>query len=320
MLRRNLIKILFFISVISILSSVLSIFLGKSALYMVTFPFEQIGNLLRMMSLSSGIGNIIAFALYIIFCLIPIIYFFKRLQSGVEKKEELLLWLISLLLFLVIYLMINPTYISYIFPIGMELGKISLCITIYTVIFTYFIFRLLRKFENMETEIMLTYLNSLLCGLCCILVVAIFYSELYELLNNFKSLLKGNEGYENELTISYVFLILGYVVNVLPFVLNIYIIFSGFKIIEELKVNPYSEEVGFLAGKTKDLCKKTIIIILSAKMIFNLTQLLFATHIRSSDFTMEIPIVSLILILIILIISRHFEELRKVKDDNDMII
>lgn len=46
---------------------------GKVLKFVMSFPFKQLGKLLREMSLSGDVGNIAAWAIYIGICMIPII-------------------------------------------------------------------------------------------------------------------------------------------------------------------------------------------------------------------------------------------------------
>lgn len=57
----------------------------------ISFPFIQIGWLLRKLSLSGTTGNIFALIIYIALSILPITYFFARKLKNKDKVEDFLL-------------------------------------------------------------------------------------------------------------------------------------------------------------------------------------------------------------------------------------
>lgn len=73
-----------------------------------TFPLEQIGWGLRQLSLSGAMGNIIAIIIYFLIGFIPCgVYWYLR-KNGKLYKIDAMLPLLSVLLWIVLYYMINP--------------------------------------------------------------------------------------------------------------------------------------------------------------------------------------------------------------------
>ena len=55
---------------------------------MTAIPFEQIGALLRVLSLSGAVGNAAAIILYVAICLIPIgVYYYLRKNGKADKVD-----------------------------------------------------------------------------------------------------------------------------------------------------------------------------------------------------------------------------------------
>lgn len=75
---------------------------------LLSFPFKQIGMGLRALSLSGGVGNGAALAIYFILCLAPAALLLLIRRKRRLMGEDALPALLSVLLFPVLYLMINP--------------------------------------------------------------------------------------------------------------------------------------------------------------------------------------------------------------------
>ena len=72
------------------------------------FPFEQIGRGLRTLSLSGGPGNVVAVAIYTAVSLSPAAALLIIRKKRKMLPEDGLLILLSVSLFTVLYLMVNP--------------------------------------------------------------------------------------------------------------------------------------------------------------------------------------------------------------------
>ena len=79
-----------------------------------TFPFGQIGEALRALSLASSAGNIAAMIIYLLISILPVLYLVDRVAR--QKKEpdaiDILLIMMSVMLFIMMYLMVNPGYVN----------------------------------------------------------------------------------------------------------------------------------------------------------------------------------------------------------------
>ncbi|MCL2782670.1 MAG: hypothetical protein FWD80_01645, partial [Propionibacteriaceae bacterium] len=71
-------------------------------------PFEQIGDGLRALSLTGPFGNVIATIVYAVISLIPLACVVVMAKRRRFAAEDVLLALVSPLLFWVLYVMINP--------------------------------------------------------------------------------------------------------------------------------------------------------------------------------------------------------------------
>ena len=116
---------------------------------LIAFPFEQIGAGLRVLSLSGAVGNVVAIILYMLLGIIPAgIWGFLHWRKKAEPLDFMLL-VISALLFVTLYYMINPGLLSTGVP---GTGKWSLGSTFDSVLLGYLLIRILLHYKNAGTE------------------------------------------------------------------------------------------------------------------------------------------------------------------------
>ena len=244
---------------------------------LIAFPFEQIGILLRMLSLSGFSGNIISIVFYLTICLIPAFVLFFLRKKRKLFPEDALLAVLSVVLFAVIYLMVNPGLLST--RIGgsqvLSIGKALLGGIAYSILIGYILLRILRQFFVADTYRLQKYLVVLLYIINILLVFLVFGGQFGILLDFFDSLRAGNTGNEHNLVISYIFLVLEYLVNVLPYILVILVVFIGQDLLRELSIDRYSEASVTVAEKLSHICGLALIITVISNIGFNLLQLVF---------------------------------------------
>ena len=288
------------------------------------FPFEQIASLLRFLSLSGRFLNAIALMLYVGICLIPIWFILWIKNRRTLHIEDWLLVLLSGLLFMIIYLMINVEMMAQIFNVNMEtlliVQKSILGNVFWSVLVGYVVLHAIRLCFESSTEKLQDYLKIFLSFLAFLFVCAAFGMSFGETLNSFDALKAGNIGNESTLGMSYVFLTLRFLVNITPFMLNIATIFFALRLLHNMKVNRYSDETVISAEKLSLWCKKTLSIVVLTNIFFNVSQLLFAKNLRSINSSISIPIVSIFFVIAILIFARIIAENKQLKSDNDLFI
>jgi hypothetical protein len=82
----------------------------------------------------------------------------------------------------------------------------------------------------------------------------------------------------------------------------------------------HSEQTEQLSIKLSHWCGKTLAVIVSAEVLLNLLQLVFAGSLRSLNSSVNIPVSSILFVLAVLLFSRLISENRRLKADNDLII
>ena len=286
------------------------------------FPFEQIGMGLRLLSLSSGLGNAAAIVVYFAASLLPIAALVILRKKRKLCAEDGLLGLLSVVLFAVLYVMINPgvinTWTSGAAP--QSVAKAVLGGMVYSILAGYFILRVLRLFSDSETPMLVRYMSVMLSLLNVLFVYSIFGAGFNGLLSSIAELRAGNVGNEHLLGASYIFLVLQFVVDALPCVFNILVVFAVLRLLEEMRSDRYSAETVTATRRVSRLCSTALVTMIIANIGFNLLQLIFAKSILVINSSVQIPVFSITFVLAALLLTRLVTENKQLKDDNDMFI
>ncbi len=289
---------------------------------LIAFPFEQIGILLRIISLSGNLGNVISIVFFVAICLIPSFVLLLLRKKRRLYAEDTLLAVLSMVLFMVIYLMINPgllgTYLGT--SAGQSFGKALLGGMVYSILIGYALLRILRLFFVADTCRLQKYLMVLLYIIIFLLIYIAFGAQFSQMLDSFEKLRADNTGNEHRLGMSYIFLVLQYLVNSLPYVLVILVIFHGQDLLRELSINRYSEETVYTAEKLSRICGLALIVTVISNVGFNLLQLLLIKMLSVVNGSVQIPLFSITFVLAALLLAQYIRENKQLKDDNDMFI
>ncbi len=286
------------------------------------FPFEQLGLLLRAMSLSGGIGNACALILYAALCLCPVLALLLAHRKRKLYPEDALLGVCCVLLFFVLYAMINPAMLANYpgMPVGQSVYKALLGGIVYSVIVGYFVLRLLRSFASADTGRLQRYLSAMLLVLNVVFIYLAFGGCLGELLDSIAALRAGNTGDGQSLGVSCAFLILQYGVNALPYVLDVLIVFALLDLLREQRAERYSDGAARAADRLSRLCGTVLAVTVLTQTGFNLLQLIFLKTLRVVNGVLAVPLLSMAVALIALVFAQYIRESKRLKDDNDMII
>jgi len=292
------------------------------------FPFEQIGFGLRVLSLSGDFGNAVSIVIYIVIGLLPAAGFLFMSIKRKARIEDGLLVLLSVVLFAVLYLMINPSIIDVFMggTAGRSVGKAAYGGIVYSVLCGYFILKILRIVSAGGTEKLIRYMSVML-GLLSIIFVYMIFGILYgSLLDSIAVVKTGNTGsIINSINVYptgflYIFLILQFIADALPYALNILIIFAGIQLLEEMQVNRYSTETVTAAKRVSRLCTKALAAIILVNIGFNLIPLILAAPLRIIHVSVQIPVFPITFVLAALLLTKLVAENKELKDDNDMFI
>lgn len=302
-------------AVISVLLTLFRGFLPNLFTTLAAFPLEQIALGLRHLSLSGGAGNVLAIVLYVIISLVPLAFLLRKKNH----PEDWFLVLLCLHLFFALYCMINPGLIvkKMALSLGVEFEKAILGLMFYSFLLGYLVIRMVRSFFAANRPGLIRYLRILLGAVCFVLVFLIFGSGLADLIDTIHVLQETNRGNERLLGTSYVFLVLQYLLGVLPYALDIVIIFAVQRL---LQVEKYSEDAVSAVEQLSRLCGTSLVLMVVSHAVYLVLQIIFLQNIYYSSVSMSIPIYSLLFVLAVLLAAQYIRENRQLQEDNDLFI
>lgn len=289
------------------------------------FPFEPLSLGLRALSLSGVVGNVLSWILYLAICLVPLAFYGSLLRSGRLQRADHLIPVMSILLFAVLYFMINPGLMWPEFP---QAEKLLLGGAFWSVFFCWLVLRFLRRYD-VGPDRQQRGLQLLLYGVILLFVYAIFGAELRNCLDAIREVRDGNTAADGGwmgsspvrgLGTTYVFLVLKFLVDSLPYALDIWVTFLGLRFLEALSIDRYSDDTIAAAGRLADTCRLALTIMVVVSMLFNLAQLLFVRTLLSVNMQASLPILSMAFVLAVLLASGYIRENQRLKRDNDLFI
>ena len=286
------------------------------------FPFAQIGTLLRWMSLSGTAGNIAAVILYLALGAAPIVYSLWLSKKDRAETEDLLLIVMSIFLFVMMYYMVNPGCISINAGLGgaSAYGKAVFGGAFYSVLIGYLFFKILRRITKSETGKLLDTLKAIFVITAAVLVCAVFYIGVSSIFSDIAAVKTANTDPFVSLAATNAFVVIRFVLGYAATVLDIIIIIMAIRLTEALKADRYGEEVVASANALASFCKKAVIAMMLCSMTSNILQLLFGGSLHKADFVTQIPLDSVILVLVMFLLARYFAESKKIQEDNELFI
>lgn len=293
--------------------------------HILNFPWEQIGWGLRQLSLSGAGGNVLAIVLFLLIGLLPCGAFVLLKKKGKALPIDWMLVVLTVVLFWVLYYMINPGLL----PVAMVSGKMLLGSAFYSVLIGYVVIRVISG--NKYADVIA--LQKALRIVLYVVMVLFAWSVVAELFINLPAAIEvvkeGNAAmgmpsnflYDvPDLTMTYVFLILQSVVNALPNALCGIVVLLCIRVLDELLRDAYSQQAQTLVKRILRFCKKSLVVVVVSGMVLNLMQIALAHTLYQVNVEVNIPIFSILFFLVIHLIARYIEENQKLKLDNDLFI
>lgn len=285
----------------------------------IAFPFEQLAYMLRIMSLAGSGGNAAAIVIYAVICLLPIAFaLFVYRRRGLRPRDALLL-LLSAVLFAALYVMINPGVTG----APAQLRGMVIAISggvIYSVIISYIILCLLSRFLSADGGGLRKYMSCGLYVIGALFIWLAFGSGIGSLGASIKSVTESNTGFEGALFWTYAALTLEYIADALPYVLDVFIIVRCLALTREAGRNRYSNEAVAATEKLSKACVKCLSVDVCVSLFVNILKFAFMRLLVSVSVSIQIPVLSIVFVLAVLLLARYVKENKALKDDNDMFI
>lgn len=277
------------------------------------FPFEQIGAFLRWMSLSGRVGNVFAWVLYAGLCLSPLALLWWLWRRDRLTGEDWLLPVLSVVLFAVLYWMVNPGLLGNLY--SSDVGKAVLGMTVWSVIVTYLILCILRAIRLADTVSLLKHMHTMLIVLdvlFTVMVVGICGGQLIRDLNG--------DAVSDLPGLSRFYYMFRFIAVAGPYLVDIQILHRTMELLRCLGEDSYSEEAILAADKLASYSVYGLSAIVVVNLGLNLFQLLFLKQLNVVNISVEIPLLSIGIALVALLFARYIRQTKALKDENELYI
>ena len=110
------------------------------------------------------------------------------------------------------------------------------------------------------------------------------------------------------------------IMKTLPYVLDIVILFKALKLLKELEKDWYSKESVQAAGSLSEVTGRILVIITVLGFAYNLIQLIGRNSVVNSKMEINVPVLSIIFLLAVLLLARYIKASQELKEENEMFI
>lgn len=273
-------------------------------------PFELLGQGLRALSLSGAAGNGAAWAVYLVICLAPLGLLGWKIARGKARREDAILAVLTGVLAWGLYYLINPTRRPGIWA-GMDMGIYQCSQVIWSAVLCWALFGLLRARPERV-------LRWLLNALGAVLVLDLCGVELGRLLLKMEEVRQANT--MGGLALTNGFLVLRYAVALLNGVLNLWVIQAGQGLLAQVCRDAYSQESVDAAQVLIRRGTLALYVMVLGNLGLNLLQILAGEDLRDVALNLDLPLLSMVLILAGILLCRLLTRGKALKDDSDLII
>lgn len=285
---------------------------GGGVFGLLALPFAALGWCLRTLSLSGNVGNAIALGIYALICTLPL-WFWWRSE---RRTEDWLLVLLSGVLALVLYYMVNPDLRGAM--LQNEVGDAVCASAVWSTLAAWGTLKLLYSGAwDLEKNIYRALRSFLLlCAASC--VIAGIGSGLPRLLGMLEMVHQPVLDHYRGMTV--VFLTVSYLVLALEKGLCALVLYKGAKLLAELEHDPFGEGCVEAAENVSTVCRNALAIICLSVLGLNLGQLLLSPMLMNISVSVNFPVTGLAVCFALLSVTKLLVRGKELKDESDLFV
>ena len=273
----------------------------------------QLGKWLRALSLSSGWGNIAAWAVVLGLTALPAL----GLLWQPRCRWDWLLPLAAAEIFAGLYLLVNPSLVSGQYPAG-DFIALAAAGTISATVLAWAILRWLAKMESSKSlgqtlEWLLKWSAVLIGWLAA-------WSEGAAALEKLRAVAAGNTAPAAVLLPTDAAIILLAIADYILTLLGCAMLLWSGKLARLLETEPFGEQTVAMAEKVSRGCERVAAASLLVCVGGNLTQMLLLPVLHNTDFSVSFPLLTVLLAASLDLLCRYLRRAKEVSDDNASII
>lgn len=271
---------------------------NESIFDILSFPLQKIADFLGYLSLKSSIGNVIAIIIFTLFCLVPVFILLLKVKRKTFVKTDSLLVLLSVVLFTVVYLLINPSEMGF---LGCVNDASTVTFSFWSLLASYIILKLVDTIKKSSTV-----RSELIFDLIVKIIGAVFVFDLCSM--------------EFTKTEVWIVSLIAFVNSALPSLFGLLIVFSCLRVLSCFALDRYSDNTIHSVEKLSSLCIVSLKTTAVVTALYSVIQLRFISELSDINFSINIPLVQLCFILLVLIMTGFLKDSKELKEDNDSFI
>lgn len=281
------------------------------------FPFRQVGELLRNMSLSGTSGNVCAWGIYVILCLIPVAVLIALIARKKAKKIDFCLIPIAIAEAAALYLSVNPLLIGDwdmrakpLVDADMRIATIGA--SFYSLLMCYLVLRFcIKLLKGSREETFRQIVRLCVLAFVAILVFAVF--DVIEFADTVKKMPKTD-------TADRAFAVWkGTFSAITQLGLAVTLLLTGL-IVRRYRIDGATEANEERVHSFTVFCVVEIVLYLLGVAAFNVGQLLCINRLLSFDISLILPVSELVVIAFIPAALHMMRETREAKEENSLYI
>lgn len=271
---------------------------NESIFDILSFPLQKIADFLGYLSLKSSMGNVIAIIIFTLFCLVPVFIVLLKVKRKTFVKTDSLLVLLSVVLFTVVYLLINPSEMGF---LGCVNDASTVTFSFWSLLASYIILKLVDTIKKSSTV-----RSELIFDLIVKIIGAVFVFDLCSM--------------EFTKTEVWIVSLIAFVNSALPSLFGLLIVFSCLRVLSCFALDRYSDNTIHSVEKLSSLCIVSLKTTAVVTALYSVIQLRFISELSDINFSINIPLVQLCFILLVLIMTGFLKDSKELKEDNDSFI
>ncbi|MGI5962527.1 MAG: hypothetical protein ACOX7N_02275 [Lawsonibacter sp.] len=281
-------------------------------------PFLLVGKGLRKLALAGFWGNVGAWVLVMLVCLLPLggLLVWKHGRKRLWQVEDLLAFLAAPVLFALLYYAVNPTLLPE--PLG-RLYPVAAGGCVLSLAVAWGVLKLLRGMETCPQERLVEVCSPALMAGGGLVAFSAVYTHLTLFLTESQSVLQGNTGDPQGAQFTSFMLGILAVLEVTPYLLGAIALMWGASFVQELR-DGFGPKAVERCQRTALGCKLVVQASVMLTVSTNLLQLALFGQMRSTHFSVYIPVFPLLICAGLYFLCRLVYRGRQLQEDSDSII